>query len=426
MSPTAGPSLRVEQALRLLPDVDALAPLRAFLISTSRLRASAEPYQTVGKRYVNSIDLKELVPQAIAQVTEHLASLYEAAVEALEAEERGDMAGTVRAFLRAGRREERVDRGNQARVWYDHALRIGEELRDRRPEIETLRHLGNLELSRGGYDTAGRYFQRSLALADAEEEKMSAAFACRGLGEVAAAQEKWSGARSWYTRGLEYAGNDGRLNADLSLGVGKVAQARGDQEAAAEWLGKARTAYQELNDGEGIVRALSAWGAFEASRDRSNEALSSYREALASLQRIGRNPALEMAIRISICRLYLEWERLPDAEDEIRRAEETAIEHNLTQSLARLYVIMGKVRGRQSDDAGFVFFEKAIELCRGRDPSPLLEAEAYLEYGVFRNAMGDPDEARAYLERSREILETGDGGALLARVDAELARLGPA
>src|SRR5262245_32220296 len=104
MNSGATPSLRVEQALRLLPDVDALAPLRAFLISSSRLQASAQPYQTVGKRYVNSTDLKELVPQAIAQVTEHLAALYEAAVDALEAEERADMAGTVRAFLRAGRR----------------------------------------------------------------------------------------------------------------------------------------------------------------------------------------------------------------------------------------------------------------------------------------------------------------------------------
>ena len=65
MNHTTQPPLRVEQALRLLPDVDALVPLRGFLISRSQARPSVEPHGTVGKRTVQPSDLKEFIHQAI-------------------------------------------------------------------------------------------------------------------------------------------------------------------------------------------------------------------------------------------------------------------------------------------------------------------------------------------------------------------------
>ena len=63
------PPLRVEQALRVLPDVDALLPLRPFLIAVSRSRPPAEPYETVGKRHLETGELREMVPRAVALVT---------------------------------------------------------------------------------------------------------------------------------------------------------------------------------------------------------------------------------------------------------------------------------------------------------------------------------------------------------------------
>lgn len=426
MSPTEGQrALRVEQALHLLPDIDALFPLRAFVVRSSRDRSPGEPYRTVGKRFVQARELREFVPHAVTQASEHLTTLYEAAVGALEAEERGDLPGAVHALITAGQEEERVGRFTQARAWYEHALRVAEELRERRPEIRCLRSLGQLETVRGRPEGAARYYQRSLALAEAELDTHSAAVACQGLGDVAQAQGKWQGAASWYTRGLQYTESEPRLRANLQLGLGEVARSRGQLEDAGEWLRQAGAAFAELRDGEGSARVLNAWGLLETLRVRHVEALARYSEALARLRDGQRHPVIEMEIRLNLCELYLEWGRLPDAEDEIRRAEELAIEHNLPQQLARLYVIMGKVRGRQGDDTGFVFFEKAIELCRGQEPWPRLEADVYLSYALFRKDLGDLEECRAYLGRAHEVLEAIGDGAELARVDGELARLQP-
>jgi tetratricopeptide (TPR) repeat protein len=413
----------VEQALRLLPDVDALGPLRSFLVSTSRDGEDAEPYRTVGKRYLQPSDLRVLVPRAAAQVGAHLTALYLAAVDALEAEQRDDPAGAVRALLAAGQLEEKVARGSQARAWYDHALRIAETLRDRRPEITALRRLGHLESLRDRSETAARFYQRSLAIADGELDHEGAARACLGLGDVSLAHGKWQGAESWFRRGLQCGTEDKVLIARLHLGLGDGARSRGQLAAAADRLARARELFEETGDTSGIVRVLNASGQLEALRGRRPEALARYREALARLQTTEPDPHLEIAIRLNICHLYMEWGRLPDAEDEIRSAEGTAIIHNDTRDLARLYLVMGKVRGLQGDDTGFVFFEKAVELCRGSEPMARLESEAYLEYGLFRKELKESEEARAYFERAREILEDLGNGPLLARITAELARL---
>ena len=115
--------------------------------------------------------------------------------------------------------------------------------------------------------------------------------------------------------------------------------------------------------------------------------------------------------------------RFPDAEDETRHAEDVAITYQQTRWLARIYLIMGKLRGRQGDEAGFVFFEQAIDLCRLGEPARRLEADVYCEYARFRAIMGDRDEARAYLERARELLEPFGDDAARERIDEDLQRL---
>lgn len=415
--------LRVEQVLRVLPDIDALAPLRASIISRSQTGTAAEPYLTVGKRVVDSTELRQLVPGAVAQFTRHLAQLYDGAVVALEAMERGDMAAAARALLRAGQCEEAAGRDSAARAWYEMALRIAEELRDRRPELEALRHLGDLEAGHGSLELAARFYQRSFALADAEQDVESAALACQGLGEVALARGLWQGASSWYAQGLRYASDNPLLTALLTIGQVKVATARDDREGAERALRQARALLVDLRHTEGMARLHNAWGLLDAMRGRFQEALLHYREALAQLRSGERNPRLEMEIRLNACDLFITWGHLAEAEDELRRAENLAIANNLTRELARTYVAIGRLRGRQGDDTGFIFFEKAIELSQGREPSPRIEAAAYFEYGLFKQALGEHEEGPAYLERARDLLTSVGDDALRARVESELARV---
>jgi tetratricopeptide (TPR) repeat protein len=414
----------VEQALRLLPDVDALAPLRTFLISMSQSRPAIEPHATVGKRLLKPEDLRDALPQMLDTLMAHTRSIIIAAIEALEAEQNGDIPGVVRALLPAGKREEDVGRYSQAREWYNHALRVAEGLRDRRPEIEALLHVAHLEVARGALEQAARLYERAFRLAEAEDDHDGAAAACEGQGEVAKAQSRWQGAESWYQKGLKFAADTPLRGAYLHLGLGEVSRCRGLLEVSEERLGKARELFESAGHPRGKILTLNAWGQLEADMGRNAEAIASWLDALAELHRAGGgDPRLEMQIRLNMCRLYLEWGRLAEAEDEVRKAEALAITNNFGDALARLYLLMGKLRGRQNDEAGFVFFEQALEQCQGALPSPRLEAEVYREYAQFKFDLGEREEAIDYLGRAREILETSGHEALLIKVENELEQM---
>lgn len=421
---TAHPAhtFRVEQVLRLLPDVDALAPLRAFVMATSRRRAAEEPHLTVGKRLVRTSELSDLVPKTLRRVSDHLTMLYDAAIEAIEAEARGDAAACVLAFLRAGDLELRVGRETAARIWYEHARGIAESGHDAAVETAVLQRLAALESGCGDAARAGRLQQRALALAEASNDRASAARASLGLGQLALAAANTRGAAAWFARGLKHAVGHHVILAELSLGMSAIALETGDSQGAESWV--RRTSGELANVAPSTVHVdLHAMRARLARRTSdAAEALAAYREALALLRELPRDAWRELSVRLDLSAFYAESDRLPDAEDELRLAEELAIEQNAARWLVRIYLMLGALRGQQRDESGFVFFEKAIELSRSGEPSPRLEAEAYVGYADFRSTFGDSADARACLERAREILADLDDAPLAASVDRALER----
>ena len=422
--------MKVEQALELLPDLEALAPLRALIFSSSRtddrgMWASAGPYLTVGKRDVAPAELRRQLHQAVRVVTDHVHKLFAHYVDALEQQERGDAGAAVGALRAAGTLEEQIGRLRQAEAWYRVALGIAAGLQDRRPEVETLAALGHVCLSLGRYEDAARHYQRGLALAEAEFDQAGAIAAALGLGAVALERGEWAGVQAWYNRSLrqaEAAGDAGLLGR-IHHSLGELARRRGDPTAATDHLRQARESLEAAGDGQHVARVLNTQGQVDAALGRGVAATAAYREALAWGRRGERDAGLEVSIRLNLARQHMEAAQLLEAEGEIRRAEQVAIAASLTGRLVQIYTLFGVLRGRQHDETGFVFFEQAMQLARHLQCAPLVEAQVFYEYGVFKEGLGQAEEARAYLERARELLEATGGHAELERVKAELQRL---
>ena len=427
---TGPPPVRVEKALALMPELEVLEPLRALLVSIARpdeatVWSSSGPYLTLGKRGVHPDELRRRMPQAFHRVTEHLQALFKAYVEALECQQRSDAPGVVAALLRAGRLEEDVGRYTQGRTWYEVALGVAEALQDRRPEVEALRALGYVCLALGEYPAGARHFQRSLALAEAEFDQAGATAASEGLGEVALAQGQWGGAQAWYSRGLRLAeaASDAPRVGRLERQLGVLARKQRDLAAAGDLLRRARERFEAAGLADEMARVLNEQGQLDAQLGRYTAASAAYREALAWAQRAPRDSGLELSIRLNLAELDLEAGRLLEAEAELRRAEQAAIAGNGIRRLAHVYMLMGRLRGAQADETGFVFFEQAIELVRALPGSVVTEAQVYLAYGLFRSRLGQQDEARAYLQRARELFDSLGETVERERVDEELRAL---
>lgn len=424
--------MKVEQALQLLPDLEAIAPLRSLLLSASRADertrwASAGPYLTVGKRGVQAEDLRERVDQLLGQIMGHLRELYTAVVEAMDAQERGDEVGAIAALRRAGAREERVGRFKQAKVWYVAALRLAERLSDRGPEIKLLRALGALCRTLGRYTDAARYAQRSLVLAEAELTHSASIAACEELGNISQAQGEWGGAQAWYERGLRLdAGADGARMGRLLLRLGDLARSRGDYAVAAELLSRARERLETSGDAGGIAQVLSAQGQVDVAQGRLTAASAAYREALAWARREPEAASLEIDIRLRLAELALESGRWLEAEADLRHAEQVALANALPRRLVEIYTLMGRLSGRGGEETGFVFFEQALELCHALELDALLAADVFVAYGQFHAALGNTDASRDYLERAQETYEAAGQAFGVERVRAEMGRLSAA
>src|SRR5437867_3851253 len=412
------------------PELEALARRRARRVSIARpdgaaVGSSSGPYLTLGTRGVHPDELRRRRPQAFQRITGHLQVLFKAYVEALECQQRADAPGVVAALVRAGRLEEEVGRHTQARTWYEVALRVAEALQDRRPEVEALRALGYVCLAMGEYAAGARHFQRSFALAESEFDQAGATAASEGLGDVALAQGQWGGAQAWYSRGLRLAeaAGDAPRAGRLERQLGVLARKQRDPAAAGEFLRRARERFAVAGPADEMASVLNEQGLLDAQLGRHTAASAAYREAVAWAQRAPRDARLELSIRLNLAELDLEAGRLLEAEAELRRAEQVAIGGHVIRRLAQIYTLMGRLRGAQGDETGFVFFEQAIELAKAVEHSVATEAQVYHAYGLFRSRLGQQDEARAYLERARELFDSLGEAVERERVDAELRAL---
>ncbi len=254
---------------------------------------------------------------------------------------------------------------------------------------------------------------------------MGATAASEGLGDVALAQGQWGGAQAWYRRGLRLAeaASDAPRVGRLERQLGVLARKQRDLAAAGEFLRRARERFEVAGLAEEMARVLNEQGRLDAQLGRYTAASAAYREALAWGQRAPRDARLELSIRLNLAELDLEAGRLLEAEAELRRAEQVAIGGHVIRPLAQIYVLMGRLRGAQGDETGFVFFEQAIELAKAVERSVATEAHVYHAYGLFRSGLGQQDEARAYLERARELFDSLGEAVERERVDAELRAL---
>jgi tetratricopeptide (TPR) repeat protein len=420
--------VKVEQALRFFPDLEALTPLRALLLSSAHSErnawASAGQNLTIGKAEVVPAEMRQRLGPAFKQIAQHLSALFDAYVTAVECVEREQPNEAVAELIAAGALEQSVGRLHQARAWYSVALTLAEGLPARRPEVDALLALGRLSVFLGYYEDAARRYQRCLVLSEAEFDQPGAIDACIGLGTVATEQAMWGGAHAWYARGLRLAnaGNDAHRTAQLHHGVGELARRSNDLKLADESLREARDCFEQLGDAHEMARVLLTQGLLHADLGLASRAASDYREALAWTHRTAPDAGLEVFIRLNFARLHVEERHFLEAEQEMRRAEQLAITANLIRRLVQIYTLLGKMRGLQRDEDGFVFFEQAIQFARMLDVFPVVEARAYYEYGHFKLLLNQPEEARGCLERARELFELAGASAELDRVKDELHR----
>jgi tetratricopeptide (TPR) repeat protein len=420
-SPLTGPAnveVTLDRLLGALPEQNDLVPLRRELLRASvtdaaRAWARSSAYATVDKRVIGADALRSAVADARGAEHARVDALYDALAEALEYAASGNELAAAMRLIAVGEAAEVEENYRTASAYYEVAARFSESLADRRARILALRRLARANAALGDVDKAIALFGVSLDQAVAAGDVEAQIFILLGLGNIMGFQGRWQLGADHYESAIELCGTQfPRLRSQIMANLAVMHRELGDLDRATAYLDAVAESWDEMAPGE-----QSVWynnrGLLMLDRADTVTAETLFRQALET----AGNDFDRAMVLDNLAELSIRQENLSDAESYARAAEELALRAASPRALAEIYTRLGKIFRLRSDLNGVTFFEKALEICRGRR-YPLIEANAYLEYGIFRRTLGDTEEARTYIERARQLCAE-IGAAQLERIASE-------
>jgi len=419
--------LKIDHALKALPEVDDLVHLREALISTAREDRgmgwdASVAYATVETRLADPAALEARVAEMAERARARVEAVLRHSVRSLRALGAGDAAEAARALAAAGEVEEDEGRLDAAEGFYRQALAIGRRPRDRSVEGLALRRLGRVARERGSLDEALRFYLAGYDVALAQRDVEGAVVGCQGAGNVYVDQGMWEDARVWYARGLELLGDDpppSRALWQLRSNLAVVARRTGDLDGSAEWLDRADAVVRALGDAAGVLPVENGRARLLMERGRLDEAEAAFRRSLDGQG----SPALRGAVLTNLAECLLARGKLRESEAASRELEQIAVVHGLTPLLPHVYRGLGAVARARGDAEGFVFYEQALELCRAPGMPPVELATTQHDYALFEAGAGRPESAAARLEEALGLFRRLGMRAEAERAEAELAFL---
>lgn len=415
--------MTVGRLLGALPEQNDLVPLRQALLRASvtdaaRAWARSSAYATVDKRVVGSDALRSAVADARTAEHARVDALYDAIGEAMEYAASGNDLAAAMRLIAIGEAAEAEENYRTATAYYEVAARFSESLADRRARILALRRLARANAALGDIDQAIALFGVALDQAVTADDEEARIFILLGLGNIMGFQGRWKLGLEKYEAAIALCGESfPRLRAQIVTNMAVMCRELGDLGQSAAYLDEAATTWADMP-----AREQSVWynnrGLLMLDRGDTVAAETLFRQALETA---GSDFDRAMVLD-NLAELSIRQDNLSDAEGFARAAEDLALRAASPRALAEIYTRLGKIFRLRSDLNGVTFFEKALEICRGRR-YPLIEANAYLEYGIFRRTLGDTEEARSYIERAGELCADIGATELERSASTQLAQI---
>ena len=406
-----------------LPESGELASLRTALLSASvvdltRLWSNANAYATYDKRVLSPHALEQAVATAASAAHARVDAMYSALGRVLFALFANDLERAANELIAIGEQLEADENAGAARSWYEAAERVAALDGNAATRARALRYLAVLHVGSGATEEATARYRASLEHAVAARDLEAQVVAITGLGIVAGYQGNHQEALAYFDQALELcAGEFPRRQAQLFTNMAALLGEEGRFEEASARLADASALWAHLTEAD-RCGWYNSRGLLAMNRGDIEMAEGILHQALSTAQ-----SEFERAMVLdNLAELFIRQGNLSEAEALARSAEEAALRGGSPRALAEIYTRLGKIFRLRGDANGVTFFEKAVEICRQRR-YPHSEANAYLEYGLFRRLHGDNDEARTYLERAVQLFGAV-GAARLQRVaEDQLAQL---
>ena len=411
----------LDRLLGALPELGDFGTLRDALLSasvvhTSHVWSNASAYATYDKRSLSPEALRQAIAEASRLAHARVDTLYASIQRVLEALATNDLSGAARELLTVGEQLQNEDNALAAMHWFRASDRVAERAGDRVLRARALWLLAIAHLNQGDTDAAETNYRASLTQASSVGDVYAEVSAMIGLGNIAGYQGRHNDALAHFEEALRVCGDEyPRRRAMLFINMANMLIEQSRLDDASARLADASAFWAELLPSD-YVLWYNTRGMLALERGEIELAEGLFYQALE----VAPSQFERAMVLDNLAELFIRQGNLSEAESLARSAEEAALRAGSPRALAEIYTRLGKIFRLRADQNGVTFFEKAVEICRGRS-YPHTEANAYLEYGMFRRLHGDLEEARSYFERARQLYAAVGAEAQERRAADQLA-----
>ena len=290
---------------------------------------------------------------------------------------------------------------------------------------ENFRQLGTLYFYAGQWSEAEEYYQKSMAVFEANNDVGDTASIYNHLGSIAAQQGDYDVAKMHYQKVFEISeGRDDckRLVAGGHNNLGIIASIQADWDAALDHFEESIQIYEELDlplVTSGVFMNLAMVyvdvGELEA-------AGSCYAEATELLEEHG-DPLALSKVYVNRAEFHLQVKNIDAALVYANKALAIFEQTNDPIGIADVYKLYGCIhRHKKEWDAAIEAFKQGISGYQSSQ-NPQGEAEGCYEFGLMHLDAGNSSQARYFLNKSRILYQQLGATNEIERVDAQLKRI---
>ncbi len=290
------------------------------------------------------------------------------------------------------------------------ALKYFEDYGAEKKDIgDTLRIIGNIHASKGDFNTALEYYEKSLPIMEEINELYGIAAALNNIGTVYNAKGDLASELKNYEHSLEIFDNIGfKLGiATLLNNIGNVNYTKGELTNALEHYGRSLKIREMIGDQQGIAMSLNNMGFVQYDKGNSANALEFYQRSLKLCTDIG-DKYIPIHTYCGIADTQIELKNIKLALENAQKAIEIALEIGAKSEEGMSHRVFGKVHREAGNlDRAEEEFQKARTILEAAEDKIELAVLSY-EQALLLKEKAQPDKAKELLEQAlSEFKEMG-------------------
>ncbi len=287
------------------------------------------------------------------------------------------------------------------------ALKYFEESGAEKKDIgDTFRIIGNLNASKGNFNTALEYYEKSLPIMKEINELYGIAAALNNIGTVYTIKGDMVRELEYYERSLEIFDNIGfKLGiATLLNNIGNVNYTKGELTKALNHYERSLKTREMIGDQQGIAMSLNNMGFVEYDKGEPANALEYYQRSLKLCMAIG-DKYIPIHAHCGIADTYIEMKDVQKAFENAEKAIEIAVEIGAKAEEGMGHRVFGKVHRVAEDlDKAEEEFQKAKTIFDAAGEKVELAVLSYEQALLFKEK-AKPAKARENLEKTLSEFE---------------------